>query len=65
VHNLLIHIIVLLRNFESHVQITDWCASVKAANTVENSVLRALLFQEESSRRILLGGTDIIHYWLN
>jgi hypothetical protein len=64
-HSLVIHIVVRLRNFESHVQIPDLCVPVKDANIVENSVLQALLFQEVSAHRILLGETGIIHYWPN
>jgi hypothetical protein len=54
--NLVTHIIVHLRNFESRVLIADRCASVKVANIAENSVLQALLFQEVSAHYILLGG---------
>jgi hypothetical protein len=40
-----------VRNFESHVQFTDWCARVKIFNSADYSLLQAVQFQEASVRR--------------
>jgi hypothetical protein len=50
-----------VRNFESHVQFADLCASVKISNSAEYSVLQALQFQKVSVRRMLPGGAGINH----
>jgi hypothetical protein len=64
-HNLVIRIVIHVRNYESHVQFTDWCAPVKISNRVEYTVLQALQFHGVSVRRILPGGTGISHIWPN
>jgi hypothetical protein len=57
-HNLVI-LVIKVRNFESHVEFSGRCASVKISNSTKYSVLQALKFQEVSVSRILSGGTGI------
>jgi hypothetical protein len=51
------YVITYVMYFEGHVQFADQCASVKFANSAENSVLQELRFQEVSVCLILPGGT--------
>jgi hypothetical protein len=53
-------VVIRVRNFESHLQFGDRCAPVEISNSAENSVLKALQFQELSVRYVLSAGTGII-----
>jgi hypothetical protein len=57
--------IVDVRNIESLMQFSDWCAPWKVANRAESLVLQVLQFQQVGICRKFPGGGSISHYGPN
>jgi hypothetical protein len=56
------YLVILVRNFESHMHFADQCVPVKISNSAEYCVVQALQFQGVIVCYVLSGGTGRSHY---